>query len=153
MPLSRTTTAAPRIPSPGRSLTIGKLAEQAAVGIDTIRYYERAGLLPAPPRRASGYRDYPPETLARLRFIRRAKDLGFTLEEIGELLQLSRSGDSVPAIRAAARDKLEVVEHKLEELTRVRDALKTLIRACPGHGPNKDCPILQALSTDPETAR
>src|SRR3546814_748715 len=71
------------------SLTISRLAERAGVGIDTVRYYERAGLLPAPPRRASGYRDYPADSVQRLRFIRRAKDLGFTLTEIGELLELS----------------------------------------------------------------
>lgn len=144
-PAAASASARPRAP---QTLTIGKLAEQAGVGIDTIRYYERAGLLPSPPRRASGYRDYPLDTLSRLRFIRRAKDLGFALEEIGELLALSGSGDGVPAIRAAARAKLELVEHKLTELERVRDALKTLIRACPGHGPTTACPILRALSDE-----
>ena len=70
-------------------ITIGAVARRAGVGIDTIRYYEREGLLPEPQRRASGYRDYGPDVVERLRFIRRAKDLGFTLEEIRELLALS----------------------------------------------------------------
>ena len=129
------------------TLTIGHLAERAGVGIDTVRYYERAGLLPKPPRRASGYRDYPADSVQRLHFIRRAKDLGFTLTEIGELLALSQRGD-VPEIREAARHKLSLVEHKLAELQRVRDGLRALIDACPGHGPRDACPILQALSAE-----
>lgn len=136
-------------PAPtAQHLTIGRLAERAGVGIDTVRYYERAGLLPAPPRRASGYRDYPPETLRRLRFIRRAKELGFTLTEIGELLELSATQGDAAAVRQTAQAKLDLVEHKLAELQRVRDALRTLIDACPGHGPTRDCPILQALSAE-----
>jgi MerR family copper efflux transcriptional regulator len=131
-----------------RTLTIGRLAERAGVGIDTVRYYERAGLLPEPPRRASGYRDYPADSVRRLHFIRRAKDLGFTLNEIGELLELSGPHGDTAAVRKAAQDKLEVVERKLAELQRVRDGLRTLIEACPGHGPLRDCPILQALSAE-----
>lgn len=141
-----TTQASSRSP-----LTIGRLAERAGVGIDTVRYYERAGLLPAPPRRASGYRDYPADSVQRLRFIRRAKELGFTLTEIGELLELSaQHGEAgkrgMRAVKTAAEDKLAVVDHKLAELQRVRDGLHQLIEACPGHGPLQDCPILQALS-------
>jgi MerR family copper efflux transcriptional regulator len=131
-------------------LTISRLAERAGVGIDTVRYYERAGLLPAPPRRASGYRDYPADAVQRLRFIRRAKELGFTLTEIGELLELSDPrGDGkrgMRAVKRAAETKLAVVDHKLAELQRVRDGLHQLIEACPGHGPLQGCPILQALS-------
>jgi MerR family copper efflux transcriptional regulator len=131
-------------------LTISRLAERAGVGIDTVRYYERAGLLPAPPRRASGYRDYPADAVRRLRFIRRAKELGFTLTEIGELLELSDPrGDGkrgMRAVKRAAETKLAVVDHKLAELQRVRDGLHQLIEACPGHGPLQGCPILQALS-------
>ena len=131
-------------------LTISRLAERAGVGIDTVRYYERAGLLPAPPRRASGYRDYPADAVQRLRFIRRAKELGFTLTEIGELLELSdpRSDGKrgMRAVKRAAETKLAVVDHKLAELSRVRDGLHQLIEACPGHGPLQGCPILQALS-------
>jgi MerR family copper efflux transcriptional regulator len=133
-------------------LTISRLAERAGVGIDTVRYYERAGLLPAPPRRASGYRDYPADAVRRLRFIRRAKELGFTLTEIGELLELSEPRDGkrgMRAVKRAAETKLAVVEHKLAELQRVRDGLQQLIEACPGHGPLQGCPILQALSGEP----
>jgi len=133
-------------------LTISRLAERAGVGIDTVRYYERAGLLPAPPRRASGYRDYPADAVRRLRFIRRAKELGFTLTEIGELLELSDPRDGkrgMRAVKRAAETKLAVVEHKLAELQRVRDGLHQLIEACPGHGPLQGCPILQALSGEP----
>lgn len=138
-------------PSVAPSLTISRLAERAGVGIDTVRYYERAGLLPAPPRRASGYRDYPADSVQRLRFIRRAKELGFTLTEISELLELSgQRGEtgkrSVRAVKKAAEAKLAVVDHKLAELQRVRDGLHRLIEACPGHGALHDCPILQALS-------
>lgn len=146
MSLSQTTSQT-IVSRTGRSLTIGRLATEAGVGIDTVRYYERAGLLPPPPRRASGYREYPADAVARLRFIRRAKELGFTLVEIGELLQLSGRG-GVAEIRAAARHKLDVVEHKLAELQRVRDALHTLTEACPGHGPAQHCPILRALSDE-----
>ena len=149
-PPSLKTAAALRVGQSAKSaatLTIGRLAEQAGVGIDTVRYYEREGLLPAPPRRASGYRDYPADSVARLRFIRRAKDLGFALNEIAELLELSQQ-NSVRAIREAARSKLVLVEHKLAELQRVRDGLQELISACPGHGKSEHCPIIRALSDD-----
>lgn len=144
------TAATSRAGHPDKSaatLTIGRLAERAGVGIDTVRYYEREGLLPAPPRRASGYRDYPADSVARLRFIRRAKDLGFALNEIAELLELSQQ-NSVRAIREAARSKLVLVEHKLAELQRVRDGLQQLISACPGHGKSEHCPIVRALSDE-----
>ena len=132
-----------------RSLTISPLARQAGVGIDTVRYYERMGLLPEPPRRASGYRVYPADTLQRLQFIRRAKNLGFSLEEIKELLELShRSGDGVGAVKATAAAKLKDVEERIVELERMRDGLRQLVDACPGHGAPQDCPILGALSGD-----
>lgn len=130
-----------------RSLTISPLARQAGVGIDTVRYYERMGLLPEPPRRASGYRVYPADALQRLQFIRRAKNLGFSLEEIKELLELSsRSGNGVSAVKATAAAKLKNVEERIAELERMRDGLRQLVQACPGHGTPQDCPILAALS-------
>lgn len=129
------------------SLTISKLARQAGVGIDTVRYYERCGLLAEPPRRASGYRDYPAGTVKRLRFIRRAKELGFSLEEVSDLLALSVQRErGVKGVKAAALAKLALVDTKLRELRRVRSGLRTLIAACPGHGPLDACPILKALS-------
>lgn len=128
---------------------IGQLARQAGVPIDTVRYYERNGLLPPPPRRESGYRDYPSQDIARLRFVRRAKALGFTLNEIRELLALSRHRDEDMAdFRAAAAAKLADIERKLAELARVREGLRTLLGECPGHGALGQCPILGALSED-----
>lgn len=132
------------------ALSIGSLAKRVGVNIDTIRYYEREGLLPEPVRRASGYRSYGEGTVAQLRFIRRAKDLGFTLEEIRELLALSsdrRKG--VKAVKQRAEQRLAAIEARIVELQRVRDGLAALVDSCPGHGAPEQCPILQALS-EPE---
>ena len=131
------------------TMTIGRLAKQAGVNIDTIRYYERNGLIPEPGRRASGYREYELSDVKRLRFILRAKDLGFTLAEIGELLSLSADRD-VRGVKRRAEQRLEQVEHKIKELQRVRRGLKTLIDACPGHGDLERCPIVAALSSEDE---
>ncbi len=129
------------------AMTIGRLAERAGVNIDTIRYYERNGLLPAPARRASGYREYALADIDRLRFIRRAKDLGFTLAEIGELLSLSTErGSDMRKVKRKAEERLEQVEFKIKELQRVRRGLKTLIAACPGRGELNGCPIMGALA-------
>lgn len=129
------------------AITIGRLAKQAGVNIDTIRYYERNGLLPAPARRASGYREYDVVDLDRLRFIQRAKELGFTLAEVGELLSLTAArGTDMRGVKRKAEARLEHVEHKIKELQRVRRGLKTLIAACPGHGELVQCPIVAALS-------
>ncbi len=128
---------------------IGQLARQAGVPIDTVRYYERNGLLPPPPRRESGYRDYPPQDVARLRFVRRAKALGFTLSEIRELLALSHHRDEdMSDFRAAAAAKLVDLDRKLAELARVREGLRVLLGECPGLGALGQCPILGALSED-----
>ena len=128
-------------------MQIGELAKSAGVPIDTVRYYERNGILPAPRRRPSGYRSYGAADVARLRFIRRAKALGFTREEIHELLALTeRRGRHMAGVKTAATAKLADVEHKLAELTRVRDGLRKLVAACPGHGDLAQCPILAALS-------
>ena len=102
-------------------------------------------MIPAPGRRASGYREYEAADARRLRFIVRAKDLGFTLAEIGELLSLSADRD-VGGVKHRAEQRLEQIEHKIKELQRVRRGLKTLIDACPGHGDLADCPIVAALS-------
>lgn len=126
-------------------LTISQLAQRAEVPIDTIRYYERNQLIAEPPRRPSGYRQYPEETVQRLRFIRRAKNLGFTLEEIAELLDLS-SQRNVAAVKRSAQQKLVDVEHKIAELSRIRDGLEKLVQTCPGHGRAEACPILSALT-------
>jgi MerR family transcriptional regulator, copper efflux regulator len=130
-------------------MKIGALAKQADVNIDTVRYYERQGLLPAPQRLMSGYRQYEQGDVARLRFVRRAKVLGFTLVEIRELLALSsHREDDMAGMKAAAIVKLADIEDKLTELTRIRDGLKTLVESCPGHGALEQCPILNALAED-----
>lgn len=130
-------------------LSIGVVARRAGIGIDTIRYYEREGLLPAPRRRASGYRDYDADAIAQLRFIRRAKDLGFSLDEIRELLALSTDRErGVKGVKQRAQVRLDAVEQRIRELRRMQKGLKQLIAACPGHGALEQCPILRALSTE-----
>ncbi len=129
------------------ALGIGQLAKRGGVGIDTVRYYERNGLLAPRTRLASGYRRYGDIELARLRFIRRAQGLGFTLKEIKQLLALSAQRD-VGRVKRSAQAKLVDVEARIAALERVRDGLATLIEACPGHGRAAYCPILRALTED-----
>lgn len=128
------------------TIRIGRLAELSGVSIDTVRYYEREGLLPKPSRRASGYREYRASDVERLRFVRRAKELGFTLTEIAELLSLTdnRQAD-MQGVKQKAEDRLAQVEQKIAELRRVKRGLERLIAACPGHGELDSCPIVAAL--------
>lgn len=126
---------------------IGQLAKQAGVAIDTVRYYERNHLLNPSGRMASGYRRYGEVELKRLRFIRRAKSLGFSLADIRDLLALSDERD-VARIRRAAEAKLVDIELRIAELARIQSGLNTLIRACPGHGRAEACPILNALTQE-----
>jgi MerR family copper efflux transcriptional regulator len=126
------------------SIGIGTLARRAGVGIDTVRYYERAGLITPKARLASGYRRYSELELARLRFIRRAQVLGFTLKEVRELLALSAQRD-VARVKRSAQTKLTDVEARIAALEKVRKGLAALIAACPGHGRAADCPILKTL--------
>jgi len=128
------------------ALKIGELAKAAGVGVETIRYYERRGLLAQPPRRASGYRQYPPMTVRRVRFIRRAQTLGFTLKEIEELLALRVDDErSCADVRALARAKLEDIERRVAELQQMGRALEQVARRCRGRGPTSECPILEVL--------
>ena len=129
------------------SIGIGTLAKGAGVRIDTVRYYERSGLLLPKSRLASGYRRYSPVEIARLRFIRRAQALGFTLTEIRGLLALSKGRD-VARVRRAAQQKLADVEQRIAALQRMQAGLGKLIAACPGHGRAADCPILAALGRE-----
>lgn len=129
-----------------QALTIGEVAKAADVGIETVRFYEREGLIVEPPRRQSGYRQYPPDTVRRLRFIRRAKDLGFTLKEIRELLDLRVAPQrSCVDVRALAKAKMADIEAKMLDLARIQAALTELVRTCRGKGPTSECPILDAL--------
>jgi len=126
------------------AIGIGTLAKRAGVGIDTVRYYERSGLLSPQSRLASGYRRYGELEVARLRFIRRAQALGFTLRDVKELLTLSAQRD-VARVKRKSQAKLDDVLARIAALERVRDGLAELIDACPGHGRAADCPILNAL--------
>ena len=123
---------------------IGQLASAAGVGIDTVRYYERSGLLKPAKRSASCYRKYGDGELDRLNFIRRAQHLGFSLGEIGELLAISSRGD-VKAMYQAAKVRLDDIDKRINELHRMRDALANLMSGCPREGMDADCPILRAL--------
>lgn len=130
-------------------LPIGAVARGAGVGIDTIRYYEREGLLPPPRRRASGYRDYDRGAIDRLKFIRRAKALGFTLDDIRKLLALSADHErGVRDVKQRAEDRLAKLDLRIQELQRMRRGLKHLIARCPGRGDPETCPILHALTED-----
>jgi len=128
------------------SYTIGQLSRLSGTGVEAIRYYEREGLISEPPRRASGYRQYPENALSRLRFIRHAKALGFSLKDIKELLELRRApGTTCADIRKCAEAKIADVRAKLEMLRRIEKALVKLTATCRGRGPISDCPILDAL--------
>lgn len=127
-------------------LSSGQLAKAADVNVETLRYYERRGLMPEPPRRESGYRTYPPESVRRLNFIKGAQELGFSLEEIRELLALrvdetASSGD----VRSRAQAKVAQIDDKIRKLQQMRDALAHLIGLCSGHAPTSECPILEAM--------
>lgn len=129
--------------------TIGKVARLTEVGIETIRFYEREGLIPEPPRRDSGYRQYPPATIDRVHFIKRAKDLGFTLGEIKELLDLSVGPKTTCAdVKRKAAEKIKEVDAKIAGLKRIRKALNRLTDQCRGKGPVSECPILENLKSE-----
>lgn len=128
------------------SLTIGELAKKAGVGVETIRFYERKGLIKRPPRPLSGFRRYEDATSRRIDFIRHAQTLGFSLREIRDLLNLRVNPKTTCAdVRQRTVGKLEEVERKLDSLARMRDALLAITQSCAGDGPTSDCPILDAL--------
>ena len=132
-------------------MRIGHLAGKAGVAVDTVRYYERQGLLPEPARRPSGYRDYGDDELQQLRFVRRCKALGFTLEETRELLRLNVDPEADRAeVRALTERRLADVDAKLRELQLLRDSLAELATSCSGHGTLDACPIIhRALGNTP----
>jgi len=126
--------------------TIGSLARDAGVHVETVRYYEQRGLLKQP-RRGRGWRRYDDEALRVLRFVKRAQELGFSLDEVQELLSLrtSASERTCTQVRAAAESKLHDVDAKIRDLEAIRSTLKRLAERCPSEGPPDVCPILSAL--------
>lgn len=131
------------------ALTRSALARAAGVAPSAVRSYERAGVLPEPARTAKGYRVYGPDDVERLRFVRRAQELGFTLGEITGLLALAVSaGDPCEDVRAQAEAHRDDVAAKVRDLERIRDTLDGLVAACHDHAPTAPCPILDALRHD-----
>jgi len=130
-------------------MKIGEVATAAGVGIDAVRFYEREGLLPKPARRPSGYRDYSPDAVLDLRFIKRAKELGFSLKEISELIAIDRDPEATAGdVKKLAEEKLTDLEDKIRSLQRMKRALREVAESCPGRGPTRDCPILRSLTAD-----
>ena len=130
-------------------LTISRLAQLGGVNLETIRYYERQGLLPAPPRTAAGYRVFPREAARRLRFIKRAQELGFSLSEISELLALRmRPGTKQADMRTRAEAKIADIEQKIQSLQAMKRTLRQLTERCEGCGPLAECPILESLDEE-----
>ena len=123
-----------------------EVADRAGVNPQTLRYYERRGLLPRPPRSASGYRSYPDDTVRVIRFVKRAQELGFTLDEVEELLQLSRGGPkSCDTARNLAQARLDDLAAKIADLERMRSSLQQLVDTCARPRADRDCPLLEAI--------
>lgn len=133
------------------TLTIGQLARRAGVGVETIRFYEREGLLDEPARRPSGYRQYDEAAVARVMFLRRAQRLGFTLRDAKDLLGLKNNPAADRAeVRDKAKQKLADIDQKIRDLTAMRDDLSRLVAECDGVGPAAHCPIIEAINTGPD---
>lgn len=127
-------------------MRIGEVAAAAAVNVQTLRYYERVGLLPEPERRSSGYRAYDPESVRRVRFIRRAQDLGFTLGEIADLLDLrEQSASACEQVEARASATLGRIREKIRDLESMRAALSEYVTTCHSRRTLGECPLLRAL--------
>jgi MerR family mercuric resistance operon transcriptional regulator len=127
-------------------LKTGGLARRAGVSVETLRFYEREGLLPEPPRRGSGYREYPVASVGLIRFIKRAQELGFSLREVRELLALRvQPGTTCADVRHKAQAKVSEVRQKIADLKAIERALQKLTATCSGEGPLSECPILECL--------
>ena len=129
------------------NLTVGKLAQAAGVGVETIRFYQKRGLLQQPNRSGSGYRIYQPDDVARIRFIKHAQSVGFTLKEIADLIQLeqdsrSRCGD----LKVRADEKIRLIDEKIAELNRMRNELAQLSSSCASDQPLSECKLIGCLS-------
>lgn len=125
----------------------GQLAARAGVNLQTVRYYERRGLLVEPPRRESGYREYGQESVQALRFIKRAQQLGFTLNEVGQLLHLASGGpEACDAAQALANHRIADLNDRIADLQAMRDSLARLAKTCERPHAERDCPLLQSLA-------
>jgi len=129
-----------------KEMTIGTLSRHVGLKSETLRYYERLGLIMPKRRTDSNYRMYDNLALRRLKFIRRSQALGFTLADIGELLSLSeKPGADMIEVKQLATQKIQDIDNKLSDLKKMKQGLMTLSEECPGHGPTSECPILNAL--------
>lgn len=128
------------------TLTIGQVAKNTGITVETVRFYEKQGLLITPSRSDSGYRQYTPDTLKRIRFIQRAKSVGFTLSEINELLTLRKDPKATCTdVKLRALEKIENIDRKLNDLKQIRESLSRLIMNCNSKGHLVECPILEHL--------
>ena len=133
-----------------QKLTIGKVAAAAAVNVETIRFYQRRGLLTEPPKLQGGFRYYDDATIARVRFVKRAQALGFSLEEVMGLLALGQSNACGPTHDAAVR-KLQLVDDRIKDLKRIRSTLKLLVQQCEAGPSAVSCPIIESLAHGADT--
>jgi DNA-binding transcriptional MerR regulator len=137
----------------------GQVARQSGVNIQTLRYYERRGLLQVPPRRPSGYREYAPDAVGIIRFVKRAQELGFSLTEVESLLNLAAGGPAnCDPARGLATEKLAELEGKIASLLAMQGSLRQLVATCEKPRHQRECPLLEALAVDakpvrPRTAR
>lgn len=130
-------------------LKIGEVAVRGGVNLQTIRYYEREKLLPEPPRLASGYRVYPEQTVRRVRFIKRAQEIGFTLSGIRELLDIRMNADRDSSdVRNLAKAKITEIEMKIQTLNRMKEVLSRITERCSGCRPTSECPILESIDSE-----
>jgi MerR family transcriptional regulator, copper efflux regulator len=129
-----------------KAMRIGEVSKRAKVGIETIRFYEREGLLSEPVRKPSGFRQYDESVIARLQFIRRSKELGFTLAEIGELLGLWFEKVKCAHVRQRAMEKMKDIEAKIATLQQMQRSLRKLIRTCKSRDSIEACPLLEGLA-------
>ena len=130
-------------------LTVGQLAKRSRVNLETIRYYEKQGLLPKPPRLQSGYRAFPIESVKHIRFIKQAQELGFSLKEVKELLALRINPNSTGAdVRKRAEAKLADIESKMKTLKTIKKELTELMASCNGKSSIENCPIMKSLNSE-----
>ena len=130
-------------------MRIGQIANRAGVNVETIRFYERKRLITQPSRNTGGYRQYPHETIGRIRFIKRAKELGFSLTEIAELLSLQANPKATCAdVKQRAETKISTIHERVKDLQKMKRSLEKLASSCKGSGPLDDCPIIDCFETN-----